>query len=124
MSIPLNILAAMGTPYNHGEFCASQISYIRGTIETIQLSVEEFLGKFPKDRVNSRYLSKLARPFYVLENQVDDWEQSRPNMTEPDARAMLKKLRAKVFDLATKMGPAAEAYRAAAEAYRAAAELT
>ena len=80
-----------------------------------RFGVEEFFGKFPKDRVNSRYLSKLARPFYVLENQVDNWEQSMPNMTEPDARAMLKKLWAKVSDLATKMGPAAKAYRAAAE---------
>ena len=52
-------------------------------IETIRLSMEGFFGKFPKDRVNSHCLSILARPFYILENQVDDWEQSMPNMTKP-----------------------------------------
>ena len=115
MSIPLHVMAALNLPYNHGNFCNAQLSDIRGMLETIRLGVEDFFAKFPEDKVNSRYLSKLARPFYTLENQADDWEEAMANMTEPEARASLKKLRVEVFDLATKMGPAAEAYRAASE---------
>ena len=61
MSIPLNFMAALGTPYNHGNFCYNIIRDICGTMETLRLGVELFYEKFP-------YLAKLTRPFYILEN--------------------------------------------------------
>ena len=105
----------MNMPLHHGNFLATQIGDIRGTLEMLRLGVDMFYTNFPADKKNSHYLATLARPFYLLENAVDSWEESMGNMTEQEARAMLMTFRAKAFELATKMGPAAEAYKEAAD---------
>ena len=83
MSIPLNVMAALNMPYQHSKFLFCQIRDILGTIETLQLGVEKFFTNFPEDQKNSRYLAKLAHPFYMLENEVDSWEENLANMSEP-----------------------------------------
>ena len=40
------------------------------------------------------------------------WEETKVGLTQSEARDKLQKLRARAFILATKMGPAAEAYSA------------
>ena len=110
MSIPLNVLAAMNRPYNHGNFCYNIIRDIRGTMEMLRLGVEKFFEKFPQDQENIRYLARLSRPFYILENEVDSWEETMAGLSQSEARDKLQELRARVFHLATRMGPAAEAY--------------
>ena len=112
MSIPLNILAAMGATYHHGNFCNHNIRDTRGMLETIRLGVEKFFDSFPQDQENIQYLAKFTRPLYILENEVDMWEETMVGLTQSEARDKLNQLRARVFILATKMGPAAEAYLA------------
>ncbi len=112
MSVPLSVMAARGTPYHHGNYCHNILRDIQGAMEMMRLGVEKFYENFPNDQENKKYLAKLTRPFYLLENEIDMWEEMFAGLSQAEARNKLEKLRARVFYLSTKMGPAAEAYAA------------
>lgn len=109
MSLPFDLLAKIGKPYDHHKYILYEVRDIKGMLESIRRGIHDHTRLFPEDVVNRRYLDGFARHIEYLEEEIDSWRMWAFSMPPELARREVSILRYEVLLLASKMGPAVEA---------------